>query len=369
MRIAYLLKLNIDRYPGVFQKVKSQTQQWIKLGHTVKVFCVCPGNLNTPAISNWSYYFEGSKLQLFKLNLLDLIYLAKQYNEVNHNVLSFDPDVVYVRNTFYQPFIGRLLRKIPSVIEVNTIEKSEYILLAKKSVKYMIVLPYFLLTWKKLLNKSQGICAVSYEIGRLLKNQNPLFRIKIIPNSIQLKEKIVKLKESKLLPQMVFIGTANQPWNGIDILIEIAARTVDKLEFHVIGMINETSVPSNITFHGEMNKEEYSEIIKKSDIGIGTLALDRKGMIEASPLKIREYLSFGLPIIINYIDTAFIQDSPEWILKLPSSKTQLLESTNKIVEFARINKGMRLSFREISNYISSNVLELERLDFIKSVIK
>ena len=51
-----------------------------------------------------------------------------------------------------------------------------------------------------------------------------------------------------------------------------------------------------------MDERRAAELINAADIGLGPLALERKRLREASPLKTRMYLSLGVPILINYRD-------------------------------------------------------------------
>jgi len=47
-----------------------------------------------------------------------------------------------------------------------------------------------------------------------------------------------------------------------------------------------------------------------ADVGVGALALERKNMREAQPIKTRHYLGSGLPVIIGYQDTLLDESSP-----------------------------------------------------------
>lgn len=56
--------------------------------------------------------------------------------------------------------------------------------------------------------------------------------------------------------------------------------------------------------------------MRNCQVCIGTLALHRKNMTEASPLKTREYLAHGFPVIIGYKDTAFYNQNQIMFVKL-----------------------------------------------------
>jgi hypothetical protein len=89
-------------------------------------------------------------------------------------------------------------------------------------------------------------------------------------------------------------------------------------------------------------------------------------MTEASPLKSREYLALGLPIISRYEDTDF-PEGRDFILRLPSDNRQLSDFASEIETFANNWKGRRVSRNEISN-IDVNAKERSRLDFFYSLL-
>jgi len=47
--------------------------------------------------------------------------------------------------------------------------------------------------------------------------------------------------------------------------------------------------------------------VKRADVAIGALATYRKGMKETSTLKVREYLAYGLPVILDHHDPDFFE--------------------------------------------------------------
>ena len=55
--------------------------------------------------------------------------------------------------------------------------------------------------------------------------------------------------------------------------------------------------------HGYLSAGEYRRIIAGADAAISSLGLHRIGLEEASPLKSRECLALGLPLVLAYVDT------------------------------------------------------------------
>ena len=63
-----------------------------------------------------------------------------------------------------------------------------------------------------------------------------------------------------------------------------------------------------MTVHGTLSGDAYWAVLGRADVAIGSLAMERAGLREGSPLKVREYLLAGIPTVIGYEDTDF----PDW---------------------------------------------------------
>ena len=73
----------------------------------------------------------------------------------------------------------------------------------------------------------------------------------------------------------------------------------------------------------------YEAILASSDVALGTLALHRKGMSEAAPLKVREYLLRGIPVVIGY-DDPDLADRPWFVLQLPNTESNVRDAVAEI---------------------------------------
>jgi hypothetical protein len=111
-----------------------------------------------------------------------------------------------------------------------------------------------------------------------------------------------------------------------------------------------------------MQLEEYLPIVAQADVAIGPLALHRKGLSEASALKVAEYLAHGLPVILANAETAF-PDGASFLLQLPNTEDNVDVSTGQIRDFVERWRGRRIPRSEVSA-IDSRVVERERLSAI-----
>ena len=137
-------------------------------------------------------------------------------------------------------------------------------------------------------------------------------------------------------------------WQGYDRLINSIAQSDRKIQeqivFHMIGPDGDGSlvkwkriVESNrlediVLFHGMLTGKELDPYFDLADVGICTLGLYRKGLEQASILKLREYAARGLPFIYAAMDPAL---SSEEIFCIRVSNDDNLIDMEKIVAFAK----------------------------------
>ncbi len=109
---------------------------------------------------------------------------------------------------------------------------------------------------------------------------------------------------------LVFVSSTFRSWHGLDLLLDIMLHTTHPFELTVVGSISDSdlldSVGSLCSFPWFTYLENLPDCLfdfySSFDLGISSLALDRIFMQDACPLKSREYLSFGLPVIGTYND-------------------------------------------------------------------
>ena len=110
---------------------------------------------------------------------------------------------------------------------------------------------------------------------------------------------------------------------------------------------------SNVDFLGRKVGAELSQILKQCNVGISSLGLYRKGLMESSDLKTREYIAAGLPVIgvgtdpdfTFQCDYRFIVENSNEIDSLISCLEALPDKLEKLVpeevaQFAVTNLSM-----------------------------
>jgi hypothetical protein len=378
--------LNLDQYLtsiGIVQKSFKQISLWRLSGHSVKFVCI--------------YATEKEKTRIQSIGDCHFIKRVPQkfvgQNRVSRclglvptheaillkEIVEFDPNIVYHRTFEISSFISKITKRFPSVIEINGNEFSN--LKKGKSNPFFLErarILFFKRFIKKFLGQHKGIVFVTHELLHIYKEVSKLPQLEakscVIPNGIDVSE--YKMRKNGTTgsekPRLVFIGTPQHPWHGIEIILVLAERTKEELEFHVIGehFKDKQNLPNNLKSYGYLETEEYRDLIANCDIGIGTLALNNAGIEEASPLKVREYVAAGLPIIIGYNDTAFIgKELPKWVLQLPSSTSELLKDIGEIVRFCIDNKDFVVPKEEAKSFFSIEKMESKRLCFFEEITR
>lgn len=364
MKIAYLLKWNIYNNDGVTKKVKHQIDAWREMGHAVEVFCIMDNNWTQDNNITILQCHEFISSVGFMPNIISSPYSFIQ------SINTYKPDVLYMRYTLYKPYYKKLMEMYPTFVEINSNDLSEFSILAKKEPKFRFIQIYNKLTRNRLLSKVNGMICVTNELSNELiytKYRKPQL---VSPNGINLSDyPILKNNNNEnKIPNLFFISSPNQPWQGIDKIIQLAKISEDKIFFHIVGSeAISTNLPNNIKFYGYLQRSEYEKIVAKCDIGIGTLALYRKKMDEACPLKVREYIAYGLPVIIGYHDTAFLADRlPEWILQLENSENNIQDGFKSIIEFCKRYMSYTVKHQLSHRYFDIKSIERKKMAFISS---
>ena len=348
MKIAYALACYDAEHSGVYKKILDQVTFWRNAGYRVQLFVITD---------------EKSKTHWLKLDPAAKIFLDKSpFSKIKNrfNLLKLaansNPSLIYLRDSFP---IRVPNSKIPTVLEIQSLVAQELKLRSKS--KYIL----FRIFSRFIYSNISGAIYVSNE----LKNNNEhhfssgIPKIAII-NGINLERIQPLLPQACETPGLFFVGSANQPWHGIEELIEFA-RTHQNIDVHIIGDTRDQN-ESNLFFYGNLELAEYRTIASKCLAGVGTLNLKSKNMAEASPLKVREYLALGLPVILKYRDTDLTGDE-DYVLSLPPEGPCLDAYSPQILQFLEKWSKTRVPRHQIEHLDVRNKEE-SRLKFFESMI-
>ncbi|MEQ8554301.1 MAG: hypothetical protein RIC53_16710 [Cyclobacteriaceae bacterium] len=271
------------------------------------------------------------------------------------------PDAVFYRFTTYYPSISKMMNKYPFVLEINTDDIQEY------KLKFGFFKNFYHRTFRGvMLKKAKGMITVTRDlIDKFDEFECPKLAV---ANSIDLSNFEEIPAPSNDRPRLVFIGTPNRAWHGVRKILDFA-RLRPQYDFDLIGPKSDDfdqSLPPNLYAHGYMQVEEYLPIMRRADVAIGSLAFHMIPLEEACPLKVREYLAYGIPTILPYMDTDFIDNQHSLVLQIPNTENNLQGSAEILDDFILKVKGKRINRADIQ-FIDSSFKEKEKFEFIRSI--
>ncbi len=320
MRIAYVCYWDLAARDGVARKIDRQARLWREAGHEVEVFAAPPG----PRAAGTRAVVRG--------------------------VEAFRPRVVYLRYDLFLPPLGRVLRRFPSVVEING---NDLVEIRRRTAGKRV---YNRWNRRRVYGRAAGLVCVTNELAAALASFGKPFAV--IANGADPDEVPWTPAPVHERPRAVFAGSPRLPWHGVDRLLELA-RALPDVDFDLVGPAAERP-PPNVTVHGTLAGAAYWETLARADLAVGSLALERAGLREGSPLKVREYLLAGLPVVIGYEDTDFLGDEPWFLHRLRDA-----EALRGFVERVR---GRRVAREEVESRVSSHVKEQARLAFLEGLL-
>ncbi len=359
MKIAYLGQMaDVATENGISKKIRAQAHAWIAAGHTVRYFAL------EPTTRAWSGL---DALQPCLIARGGPLTRARRSLTLARQIRAWQPDVIYFRYAYHSAGLPALFRDVPTIAEINSDDLAEYpITLSPLKVFY------HRLTRGRVLCAVSAFVPVTQEIAdRLAHFGKPA---EVIANGIDLGDfELAPLPRKDRPPIFTFIGSAGTPWHGLERVAELAQLFPESL-FDVVGCTEtdwrasagpDATRPPNMKFHGPLDRRAYEPLLRGSGVAIGTLALFRKKMDEACPLKVREYLALGLPVLAAYRDTD-IPAGADYFLRLPNNSAPLDGQREAIVAWLRRWRNERVPRTAIA-HLDHAGKERRRLEFIARI--
>ncbi len=278
-------------------------------------------------------------------------------------VRSYHPDVIYLRLGMYVYPVHQLARIAPLIGEINTNDTIQH---KELGIVYTL---YNLLTRSILLRCLDGLIAVSHELAHTTAYSKFRKPTSVIANGIDLDKFETLPPPSNTTPRLAFIGNPGYFWHGVDKLVTLA-RLIPDVHLDIIGynsLPGYGALPENVHLHGYLPVAEYKKILSDAEAAISSLGLHRIGLEEASPLKSRECLALGLPLILAYMDTDLNDLQADFLLKIPNKEDNIQTHAQSIRDFAYRMKGQRVN-RELIASIDQVTKEHERVQFFEEII-
>jgi len=235
------------------------------------------------------------------------------------NILIFKKIHIYYRysSTFFwlNIFLFLIHRYIKLYVEVNSKIRDEL------KLSHDIFLLFNNIGEKLIYRSADLVFAITPEIAHYVNNIEPNCQVKVIGNGYDPPDDIYNDVHSKEVDfpevlrkcegkkKFIWVGTPS-PWHGLDKILNIIHQIDNSCLFLVgdIIKINQLNIPSELLHSnkiyllGKKPPHEIKILYSYCDFAFGSFGLEIENMTEACPLKVREYLYHGLPVIIGSKD-------------------------------------------------------------------
>lgn len=364
MKIAYVA-ITMNRklaVGGVGRKMNMQAKIWREMGHEACIFVLSSEDL---PYSDWHIFktvpFEGPRLtSIFQREFLTSFFIMRLINDIK----AYQPDIILFR--YYRYYLGfeRIYKIAPVVVELNTNDVVEM------GLSSSIRGPYNELTRPIIFRSAAGFTPVSHEIAELPDNTRYNLPTLVLGNGINVEKLQFLPAPANPQPRFVMMSSDILPWHGVDKVINFFKKYPD-LQFDLVGYSPKDfseALPPNICAHGFIPHSEVSHILAKADVVFGTMALHRKRMNEASPLKVREALASGIPVVIAYDDTDLMDVELDTVLQIPNTEDNMETHAEAIRDFAYRMRGRRIPRHLVVDRIDYRHKEKQRLEFFQQIL-
>jgi hypothetical protein len=363
LKLAYYLHLNYGPNSGVFNKVIGQIRYWLGAGHSVAIFVATSRKDLLPQIQKElpeALVYGKTYLPGVRAKALFSRYAA--LGSLCRDIVSYGSDIVYMRQEMWNYPLEYLANRCNLILEINTNDLAEYKSFSRSRYYFHLV------TRHRLLTKCVGVVFPTEELKTISTFKKTFGKSVVISNGTNLPE-IMPTFSVRPQPKLIFLGTQSISWHGVD-KIKILANRFRSWEFVTYGVKPEDFnglPPSNIKVLPESPRSVYQRDIFDATVGIGTLALHRKNMNEACPLKTREYLASGLPVVIGYNDTDF-RGEFDFVCQLENTEENITNNLSRIEGFVKSWHGRRIPLAQVG-HLNVDQKEKSRLSFFEDALR
>ncbi|KKW78457.1 MULTISPECIES: glycosyltransferase [Acinetobacter] len=349
---------------GIYQQMCWEKKAANMLGKDLTVKIFCPQNTYPnhevvfPSRMSKSTGFIKKAYAWFKIR-------KEFYNWLLNESLNYD--IILLRYSVHDPFLLAFLHKvlIPTYLVHHTLELPE---LNSLGVLGKCRGQADSLLGRACISRAAGIIGVTQEIvefeqTRIIKKKEKTL---VYPNGVFLESKLFNDNRSDI-PEILFVASYFFEWHGLDLLLVNLKNTDEKFILHVVGNVEqadkELAINDNrVIFHGQLTTKEINDLAQKCWVGLSSFALYRKGMHEACTLKVREYLSLGLPVYSGHRDifpedfSYYKNGAPDFDSILEFSKDVRVSSREHVFNCSE-------SFINKVNLVDDLINQLERLNY------
>lgn len=367
----YFVKEELEEYSGVYKKINSQIKALERLGIEMEL---------SYSVKKTKHYFR--KIDNLTIDEFPHSFLGRMkkkffyYNKLQDYILNKEFEFIYVRyNHFADKYFINFLKNLKSegikiFLEIPTYPYDEEI----KDMKL-----------KNILKEKKYRYKLKEYVDRIItfSEDDEIFGVKTIKinNGVDIENiKVVNKNKEQNNYEINFIGVAMiSLWHGFDRMILSMAEYYKNnpkeiVRFHIVGdgdkkvvtelkdLVKKNNLEEHVMFYGYKSGKDLDEIYNKVDIAVGSLGFSRIGLKGGSPLKTREYIAKGVPIILGYEDIS-LKNTLDFIYQVPNDESvfdlykildwykNLDKDSTKIRRYAEDNLTWNKQMKKVVDYI------------------
>ena len=309
---------------GVNQKLEDKILSLRKIGMDCTLYIIVPHNfpgqdtdLTKFIRVNFSWVNRFSSIPFFwRTTVWMTNYIS--YRNLHREIDSKQADVTLIRYPVSDSNFWRFIQKLKTkfVLEHNTLELEELTVRAKDSYWYAYSLRGENKFGKRVRSRASGLIGVTDEIA---DRQRALVESRVptvcISNGIDVQRVPVKQElkfDGTYLNLLVLVGS-DAPWHGVQVIVNGLDRyTGDcSITLYLAGNLSDETKrlvanrPSVVVLPNQKGKA-LDDLVNTCHVGLAGLSLESKKMRQACSLKVREYWSRGLPIVLGHEDVDLV---------------------------------------------------------------
>lgn len=234
-------------------------------------------------------------------------------------LLDGPPGVVHARLSLFGWLLALLarLRGWKHIVELNGIVSEELALL--EDPRGRLRRACYLFSERLSCRLSQHVVCVSPGIRDHVVRRYRLSpaRVSVVPNGVasiffERRDRVAARRRFGMRDDQLWLCFAGglYPWHGVDLVVEALAKlppSVDSVHFMIAGdgpeqeslvrRARELGISGRIRWIGRMTHEEIPDLLAAADMGCMLFRPVRS--IAGAPLKLNEYLTAGLPVLVS----------------------------------------------------------------------
>ena len=346
MRIAQLHLEAGTPSRGVLAKSDVLRDSWTAAGAVVREF--------RPTIT------AGSRLSV-------LVAIDRAARALAPRMRSFDPDVVYARQSIWTPSVAALFASHRVVVEVNGALSRQ---LRRRSG---LAAFYERRTAPWLWRRTAGVVGVTRELVDAHRRRG--MPSCVVGSPVEVPEAMPERNPVRPRRVIMLLGEGEDrpvpPSRGLDRL-RVLARALPDVDFVVLGgrAPSFAGDPANLEFRPRLEGPRLRELLATSTASVAGLAPHRSGLGESRTLKIRASLAAGLPVIHAQNDPD-LPESGSFLLRLESRDSTDDGDVRRVGAFLDSVVDdpdcWREAWRHAREFFSVEVTEGRRLAFLERV--